>query len=87
MTITEILPWVTLLVALFGAAKWVAKSASELTKAITNLNMVVKNLGDSFGSFKEDAKKEHEETHKRLDDHESRIHSLEDWKKYKGGEI
>ena len=87
MTITELIPWVTLLVALFGAAKWVAKNASELTKAITNLNMGVKNLGESFGSFKEDAKKEHEETHKRLDDHESRIHSLEDWKKYKGGEI
>ena len=87
MTITELIPWITFLVALGGAAAWIAKSASELTKAITNLNMVVKNLGESFGSFKEDAKKEHEETHKRLDDHESRIHSLEDWKKYKGGEI
>ena len=85
MTIAEILPWVTILVALFGAAKFIGKVASELTKAITTLNIGVENLGKNFASFKEDAKKEHEETRKQLADHEDRIHSLEDWRKYKGG--
>ena len=87
MTIGELVPLVTILVALFGVAKWIANNASKLTEAIITLNLAVKTLGDNFGSFKEDAKKEHEKTRETLDDHETRIHSLEDWKKYKEGDI
>ena len=86
MTIEQILPWITILAFLFGIAKWLLNAASKLTESISILNTAITSLGDNFSSFKTDAKKEHEETHKKLDDHENRIHSLEDWKKVKDGE-
>lgn len=86
MTIEEILPWLTILGFLFGVGKWVANAASNLTKAITALNVVVQNLADSFSAFKTDAQKEHEKTRDKLEDHETRIHTLEDWKKFHDGE-
>lgn len=83
MSIEIIALVIPVVVALFGAAKWVAGAAANLTKAITTLNLVVSSLSESFSSFKLEAKDEHEKTHDRLDDHENRIHSLEDWKKFK----
>lgn len=83
MSIEDIVLVVPLVVALFGAAKWVAGAAANLTKAITTLNLVVTNLSESFSNFKVEAKNEHDKTHEKLDDHENRIHSLEDWKKFK----
>lgn len=85
MTIEDILPFITIIAALLGAAAWIAGAASNLTKAIATLNVVVENLSESFSSFKTEAKDEHDKTHDRLDDHENRIHSLEDWKKFKEG--
>lgn len=82
MAIEELLPWITILGFLFGIGKWIANAASNLTKAITALNVVVQNLADNFSAFKNDATKEHEKTREKLEDHETRIHSLEDWKKY-----
>lgn len=79
--------WITVLGFLFGIAAWIVKAASNLTAAITKLTDGFKSLGDNFLAFKENAEEEHRETHKKLDEHESRIHSLEDWKKYKEGEI
>ena len=86
MTIEQILPWITILAFLFGIAKWLINAASKLTEAISKLDATTVSLGDNFASFKADAKKEHEETHEKLDDHENRIHSLEDWTKVKDGE-
>jgi hypothetical protein len=86
MTIEQILPWITILAFLFGIAKWLINAASELTKTISKLNVAIASLGENFSSFKADAKAEHEKTRERLDDHETRIHSLEDWKKVKDGE-
>lgn len=82
MTIEEILPWLTILGFLFGIGKWVANAASNLTKAITTLNDTVNNLSGNFATFKTDAQKEHEKTKDKLEDHETRIHTLEDWKRY-----
>lgn len=87
MTLEYILAGITILGFLFGIAKWICSTASKLVEAITKLNAGVNSLGDNFASFKEDAKQEHEETRERLNDHESRIHSLEDWKKYKDKEL
>lgn len=86
MTIEQILPWITILAFLFGIAKWLINAASKLTESISSLNAAISSLGDNFLSFKNEAKKDHEETHKKLEDHETRIHSLEDWKKVKEGE-
>ena len=85
MSIEEFLPWLTILIALLGFSKWVAVAASNLTKAITNLNVLFESLANSFKEFKTEAKSDHARTHDRLDDHEIRIHSLEDWKKTKEG--
>lgn len=82
MTIEELLPWITILGFLFGIAKWLISAASKLVEAITKLNTTVGALGKNFDSFKTSATKEHEETNKKIEDHEIRIHSLEDWKKY-----
>ena len=86
MNVNELLPWLTILIALLGFSKWVAGAAAELTKAITLLNTLFEGLANSFNEFKTEAKGEHKEVHKKLDDHEIRIHSLEDWKKTKDGE-
>ena len=79
--------WITVLGFLFGIAAWIVSSASKLTEAITKLAEKLKALDDNYFAFKETAEKEHKETHEKLEDHEIRIHSLEDWKKYKEGEM
>lgn len=84
--IENILPWIPAIVLLLGIAKWLVGAASDLTKAISKLCSRMESLDSSFSTFKTDAKKEHEETKNRLDDHESRIHTLEDWKKFKDGD-
>lgn len=78
--------WITVLGFLFGIAAWIVSAASKLTQAITKLTEGFKSLGNDYFGFKQAAEKEHKETHNKLDDHEFRIHSLEDWKKYKEGE-
>lgn len=78
--------WITVLGFLFGIAAWIVSAASKLTQAITKLTEGFKSLGNDYFGFKKAAEEEHKETHKKLDEHESRIHSLEDWKKYKEGE-
>lgn len=82
----ELLPWIPAIVFLFGIAKWLVGAASRLTESMTKFASSIDNLGKRFDTMKEDAEKEHEEIHTELDDHEYRIHSLEDWKKYKEGE-
>lgn len=79
--------WITVLGFLFGIAAWIVTTASKLTEAITKLTEGLKSLGGDYSAFKKTAEKEHKETHDKLDDHEIRIHSLEDWKKYKEGEM
>ena len=87
MIFEDLLPWIPAIVFLFGIAKWLVGAASNLTKAITELTGNLKALGKSFGDLKNKAEEEHKEMYKELDDHESRIHTLEDWKKYKEGEV
>lgn len=83
MNVNDLLPWLTILIAFLGFSKWLAGVASKLTEAITNLNASVEKQAESFNEFKTEAKGEHKEVHRKLDDHEIRIHSLEDWKKTK----
>ena len=86
MNVNDLLPWLTILIALLGFSKWLAGVASKLTEAITKLTASVKNQSESFNEFKSEAKKEHKETHDKIENHEIRIHSLEEWKKTKDGE-
>lgn len=86
MNVNDLLPWLTILFALLGFARWLAGVAAKLTEAITNLNASLKTQSKSFDEFKNEAKNEHKETHNRIEDHEIRIHSLEDWKRTKEGE-
>lgn len=83
----NVLFWITVFGFLFGIAAWIVSAASKLTAAMTRLTEGFKALGDNYFAFKKTAEKEHKETHIKLDDHETRIHTLEDWKKYKEGEM
>lgn len=83
MILEELLPWIPAIVFLFGLAKWLVSAASKLTESMTKFSSSIDNLGKKFDDLEEDAEKEHEKIHNELNDHENRIHSLEDWKKYK----
>ena len=75
---------VTVVVALAGLFAAVAKPIVSLTRSITELTVVVKNLqGDVKGLTEKNSQgharlwEKSEEQDRRLDDHEQRLHAME----------
>lgn len=66
----EIVVGIIALVGFLGTvSSWVWKLSGTLTKLTDGLN--------SLSDFKKNADKEHDEIHSKLDNHELRIHDLE----------
>lgn len=65
------------IIALIGVFGTVATWASKLSKTLTSLECTLSALDRTLNEFKENNKESHKEFYKRLEDHETRIHTLE----------